>query len=301
MLNFITGPLFVFSLLVFVVGLLVRAVLYVRGLDWRLERVAYGHHPERSIPGALVSIVKWLIPGGTNGWRSQPAAMASFFLLHLGAVLVPLFLLGHTVLLENFTGISLPSLPAVLADILSVMSLAGILLLVARRLASPALRQLNSGGDWLVLLLTLLPFCTGLMARLDTSAYQTWIVLHVLSGELFLILAPFTKLSHIVLYFMSRAQLGMDFAIKRGGGTRGGGGLNGIGLYRKERNIGLKNKLDQIKATGAQLVVTPCHNCWDAIRDMMEVYGEHNIKWSFLKPLLVDMMVVPPHIRHEAP
>lgn len=91
MLNFITGPLFVFSLLVFVVGLLVRAVLYVRGLDWRLERVAYGYHPERSIPGALVSIVKWLIPGGTSGWRSQPAAMASFFLLHLGAVLVPLF------------------------------------------------------------------------------------------------------------------------------------------------------------------------------------------------------------------
>ena len=37
----------------------------------------------------------------------------------------------------------------------------------------------------------------------------------------FLILAPFTKLSHIVLYFMSRGQLGMDFAIKRGGATRG--------------------------------------------------------------------------------
>ena len=100
--------------------------------------------------------------------------------------------------------------------------MAGILLLLARRLFSPVLRRLNSGGDWLVLLLTFLPFCTGLMARLDTSSYQTWIILHVLSGELFLILAPFTKLSHIVLYFMSRAQIGMDFAIKRGGATRGG-------------------------------------------------------------------------------
>ena len=222
MLNFITGPLFIFSLLVFVVGLLARAVLYVRGLDWRLERVAYTCHPERSIPGALVSIVKWLIPGGTAGWRSQPAASAAFFLLHLGAVLVPLFLLGHTVLLENFTGISLPALPNGLADVLSVASVAGILLLLARRLFSPVLRRLNSGGDWLVLLLSFLPFCTGLMARLDTSSYQTWIILHVLSGELFLILAPFTKLSHIVLYFMSRAQIGMDFAIKRGGSTRGG-------------------------------------------------------------------------------
>lgn len=222
MLNFITGPLFIISLLVFSVGLLARAVLYVRGLDWRLERVAYAHHPERSIPGALVSILKWLIPGGTAGWRSQPTAMAAFFLLHLGAVLVPLFLLGHTVLLENFVGLSLPSLPNTLADVLAVMSLVGILLLAARRLSSPALRQLNSGGDWLVLLLTFLPFFTGLMARLDMSSYQTWIILHVLSGELFLILAPFTKLSHILLYFMSRAQLGMDFAIKRGGATRGG-------------------------------------------------------------------------------
>lgn len=32
MLNFITGPLFIFSLLVFVVGLLARAVLYVLSL-----------------------------------------------------------------------------------------------------------------------------------------------------------------------------------------------------------------------------------------------------------------------------
>ncbi len=78
----------------------------------------------------------------------------------------------------------------------------------------------------------------------------------------------------------------------------GGGGLNGVGLYRKERNVALKYKLDQIKATGASLVIAPCHNCWDAIRDMMEVYEEHHIKWSFLKPLLLNMAIVPENIRH---
>ena len=222
MLDFITGPLFVISLVIFTVGMLARVVLYVRGLDWRLERIAYRYHTDRSIPGALASIFKWLIPGGTDGWRTQPVATTLFFLLHFGAVLVPLFLLGHTVLLERYLGISLPSLPGTLADILSVLSLAAILLLAARRMASPALRQLNSRADWFILLLTFLPFATGLMARLDTSAYQSWMVLHVLSGELFLILAPFTKLSHIVLFFLSRAQIGMDFAIKRGGATRGG-------------------------------------------------------------------------------
>ena len=222
MLDFITGPLFVISIAVFIVGLLARAVIYVRGLDARLERVAYSYHTERSIPGALTSIFKWLIPGGTSGWRSQPVATILFFLLHFGAVLIPLFLLGHTVLLETYVGISLPSLPGGVADVLAIMALSGLVLLALRRLASPALRQLNSGQDWLILLLTFLPFATGLMARFDGGAYQTWMIAHVISGELFLILAPFTKLSHIMLFFMSRAQIGMDYAIKRGGATRGG-------------------------------------------------------------------------------
>ena len=76
----------------------------------------------------------------------------------------------------------------------------------------------------------------------------------------------------------------------------GGGGLNGIGRYREQRNIGLKVKRDQILATGAKLVVTPCHNCWDAIRDLEEVY-HIGIRWSFLKPLLLSMVEVPVHLR----
>ncbi len=75
----------------------------------------------------------------------------------------------------------------------------------------------------------------------------------------------------------------------------GGGGFNGIGRYRKERNTGLKVKRDQILATGAKLVIAPCHNCWDAIRDLEEVF-HLGIKWSFLKPLLIEMAIVPEHM-----
>jgi len=78
----------------------------------------------------------------------------------------------------------------------------------------------------------------------------------------------------------------------------GGGGMNGLGRYREQRNIGLKVKRDQILATGAKLVISPCHNCWDAIRDMEEVY-RIGIRWSFLKPLLLDMVIVPEHLRAE--
>ncbi|QTA83631.1 HMC redox complex, cytoplasmic iron-sulfur protein [Desulfonema limicola] len=78
----------------------------------------------------------------------------------------------------------------------------------------------------------------------------------------------------------------------------GGGGFNGMGRYRKQRNAGLKVKRDQILATGCKLVISPCHNCWDAIRDLEEVY-EIGIRWSFLKPLLIDMVIVPDHLKPQ--
>jgi len=78
----------------------------------------------------------------------------------------------------------------------------------------------------------------------------------------------------------------------------GGGGFNGIGLFRKQRNKGLITKRDQILATGAKLVIAPCHNCWDAIRDLEEEYPI-GIRWSFLKPLLIKMVVMPDHLKPQ--
>ncbi|MBU3954276.1 MAG: (Fe-S)-binding protein, partial [Proteobacteria bacterium] len=78
----------------------------------------------------------------------------------------------------------------------------------------------------------------------------------------------------------------------------GGGGFNGIGYFRKQRNVGLKVKRDQIIATGAKLVIAPCHNCWDAIRDLEEEF-DIGIRWSFLKPLIVKMLIIPDHLKPE--
>lgn len=40
----------------------------------------------------------------------------------------------------------------------------------------------------------------------------------------------------------------------------GGGGFNGLGIYREQRNMGLRVKRRQILKTGAKLVVSPCHS-----------------------------------------
>ena len=56
MYEFLTGPMFILSLCVFFVGLLARAIWYVRGLHWQLDRVAYGMYPGPGMKGAARSI-----------------------------------------------------------------------------------------------------------------------------------------------------------------------------------------------------------------------------------------------------
>ena len=52
----------------------------------------------------------------------------------------------------------------------------------------------------------------------------------------------------------------------------GGGGYLQSGFVEKRRAFG-RIKFDQIQATGADIVVTPCHNCRSQITDIGQVYG----------------------------
>lgn len=218
MYDFLTGPMLLVSLLVFVGGLGWRVACYVRGLDWRLERVAYSYGDGRGFKGALWSVFKWLVPFGTHSWRQQPYVTIAFFLFHLGVVIGPLFLAGHMVVMRQAIGISLPSLSVCAGDVLSVCGLIGGVMLLVRRIALPEVRFLSNWQDWLLLALCLFVLASGMLARFGVGGWLLW---HIFAGELVLLLAPFTKLSHIALFFMSRGQLGMDYAIKRGGATRG--------------------------------------------------------------------------------
>lgn len=106
MYEFLTGPMFYISIAVFVIGLLVRVVLYIKGLDWKLDRVAYRAHPKAGFKGAVRSIIFWLLPFGTRSWRVQPFMTVVFFVFHVGAVAVPLFLMAHNMVLAEKFGVS---------------------------------------------------------------------------------------------------------------------------------------------------------------------------------------------------
>jgi len=217
MYAFVTGPLAWIAFTVFFVGLIVRAVWYVRGLDWRLDRVSYGVNAGYGLRGALRSIVRWLIPYGTHSWRFYSGYTAIIFIFHIGLLLTPVFLLAHNLLLEERWGVRLPALSEAMADTLTVAVLIAAVAILLRRFALPEVRILTKCYDILVLLIAVTPFWTGFLAYHQVGPYRFWLIAHILAGELLLVAIPLTKLSHFLLFFLSRAQIGMDFGIKRGG------------------------------------------------------------------------------------
>jgi nitrate reductase gamma subunit len=222
MYNFITGPLLWVTFAIFFIGLGVRIVLYIRGLDWRLDRVAYRAYPGLGIKGAISSVVHWLIPFGSYGWRAKPLYTIVFFVFHIGLVVTPLFLVGHAIILRERWGINWPTIPMALADVLTIGVMVTTVFIAIRRLGLPEVRILTTCYDYFLLLITVLPFLSGFLAVHQFGDYTFWNYTHILRGEALLIAIPFTKLFHVVGYFLSRAQLGMDFGIKRAYKAKGG-------------------------------------------------------------------------------
>lgn len=217
MYQFVTGPLAWIAFIIFFVGCLYRLVWYIRGLNWQLDRVSYRYHVSYGIKGALRSIFYWLVPYGTHSWRAKPGFTVLFFVFHIGLVFTPLFLQAHNVVLKQRFGISLWSMSDKTADILTVAMLLAALCIILRRIALPEVRIITTVKDYLALAIVVAPFITGFLAMHHVSEYQFWLIAHIICGEIMLVAIPFTKLSHFVLFFASRAQLGMDYGIKRGG------------------------------------------------------------------------------------
>lgn len=217
MYDFVTGPLLWISFAIFFIGCIARIVWYIKGLSWQADRVAYTYHTAYGIKGALRSVFFWLFPFATRSWRKKPGMTVLFFVFHVGIVVTPIFLLAHNMILKERWGFSLWTLSETAADVLTIAVMVSAVFLVLRRIALPEVRILTTAYDYLLIAITVAPFVTGFVASHQTDGYQFWLILHILCGELMLIAIPFTKLCHLVLFFCSRVQLGMDYGIKRGG------------------------------------------------------------------------------------
>lgn len=97
---------------------------------------------------------------------------------------------------------------------------------------------------------------------------------------------------------MLAAMLSEDFRpMKNQGNTNfccggGGGAMPMGGEMKKHRLASGKIKAEQIRETGAKIVLVPCHNCIDQIRDLIKEY-KIDAKAVHFKEVITEHMVIP--------
>jgi len=200
LLSWARGPGFDIAMIVFVGGMLLR-LLEVLALGNKTDlSPARGSGPK----GGVETIVNRMLPRKTV-FDKEPLRIINGYVLHIGFFIV-LFLYGpHIVLFESILGFGWPALPSGMIDAVSAITIVSLIAALVLRLNNKVLRFLSTTDDYVVWAVTLLPVLTGYMAYNHlVASYTMMLALHLLSVELLLVVAPFTKLTHMFSFAMAR-------------------------------------------------------------------------------------------------
>jgi len=210
------GPLMWVATIIFLAGIVYRSIqLYL--LTRKKERALYSaapvkpkdRTPEERKMDLIVAFKHSLL-----GTHPIMAIISTIF--HSFIFIIPLFLLGHNLLLYESWGLSLFSFPDWLCDTLTAIFILIGLFFLLRRLIVPQVRIISTAYDYLVLGITVAPFLSGFFAYHQWFDYKTVITIHMLVGELMLMVIPFTKIGHMVFFFFVRIFIGSEYSFGRG-------------------------------------------------------------------------------------
>lgn len=113
-------------------------------------------------------------------------------------------------------GVSLPSLPEGLMDILTILMLCITVFYLFRRGIVGKFHFPVIIKDYLAIIITAAPFATGLIAYRQWFDYDTVIICHMLSGLLFFLMLPFSKMGHLIFFVFGRFYLNGELSLARG-------------------------------------------------------------------------------------
>lgn len=204
------GPLFQAALAVFALGVLVRLV----------EILALGRARNYAAPrgnaalGGLRTMYKRFEPDpGT--FKAAPFDVVVGMVWHIGFIVALLLFIPHVELIQSTFGIAWPALPNPVVDAITAITILGLLAALVHRLAHPVKRFLSTPEDYLIWGVTFLVMITGYLAyhRL-INPYPLALGIHILAAEIFLVVLPFTKLTHMFTAFVARYYNGAIFGRK---------------------------------------------------------------------------------------
>lgn len=217
MLDLARGPLFRFTFALMVLGLARLVLLTI----YRSAR-AYALAGDKGVNWSLIRqrTLWWLFPFGRFA-RTRTGYSVISFVFHVGLIIVPVFLFAHVHLWERGLGFSWWTLPPIVADVLTIVTIIAAIGLIVGRVSSQLSRAISRGWDYAWPVLLLVPFVSGLFAAHPTWCpvdYRVMLLIHILSAELIFVLIPFSKIAHCVLVPFSQlvSELGWRFPATAG-------------------------------------------------------------------------------------
>lgn len=204
--NFIDGPLWTFSLVVFVVGVSVNLIRIIS----TSSKKDYSAPRNSAVSGALSTVFSRFVPYQQNVSRT-PLQIFAGYAFHLGLFAVIFFAAPHVHFFEQemfgFGWAVLPHWGFIVAAQLSFM---GILMLWLYRITSPVSKLISGADDHIASILVFVVMLTGCLALLEFHAELR--LLHRFTVELLLIYFPFSRLMHAFTFIPSRLFTGAWFA-----------------------------------------------------------------------------------------
>lgn len=192
-------------------GLDIAVGIFLLGVLWRLiEIYTLGRRKDLAAPrraagaSGLHTVFRRSLPPPGMLKRS-PVSYIGGYIFHIGLAVIVFLGAPHILLITNLTGLSWPGLPTQFIDLVTVVTMAAMVVMLVDRINKPVKRFLSTFEDWFTWAVTFLPVLTGWLAVQHLLLpYTTMLTLHILSAELLLVVLPFTKLFHAFTLFGSR-------------------------------------------------------------------------------------------------
>jgi nitrate reductase gamma subunit len=141
-------------------------------------------------------------------------------IFHVLLIGMPIFVLGHNILLDNAFGVSIISLSESVSDFLTIVVIVCAGIFLYRRLFLDRVKAITTWADYLFLFLAAAPFITGFFAYHQVfENYKLIISLHIISGELMLMAVPFTKFVHMIYLVIIRFTVKSEYSLGKGNRT----------------------------------------------------------------------------------
>lgn len=210
------GPLFRISAAICLLGLAYRFGTAL----WQIFR-SYRLAGDKRLPGKVLAkaTLQWLVP--VRLFRNRALYGLASLAFHLGILMLPLFYIGHVTLWQRSLPVAWPVLGPGISDLLALLAICGLLAILLERLLIQASRDLTTAEDIRILLVLLVLAVSGYWAAHPASSPfspRGILLVHLLVGDLALILTPLTKIVHCVLFPLTQilSEVGWHFPAASG-------------------------------------------------------------------------------------